>query len=194
MSNKEIQQLIHAIRGDLTLHKFSEDSTKQTVIETTADILSRFELTMQHEDGIVLHPVDLKQILKECIRGFDEPRIDIQYCCDVAVQGNSELTGIIIHELVQNALNFSDGAVYVSTHKTDSMAVVRIEDEGPGIPNNVQAHIAEPFVAGDSVEKGKGLGLAIAWSLIQAHDGNMTILTTEGEGTTVFVTLNIVND
>jgi len=51
--------------------------------------------------------------------------------------------------------------------------IIHISDTGPGIPDDLQQHIFEPFVT--TREKGTGLGLAITKQIITAHKGSIKV-------------------
>jgi two-component system NtrC family sensor kinase len=68
-------------------------------------------------------------------------------------------------------------------------ARVVISDEGPGIPEDVLPHIFEPFFTTREEGKGVGLGLAIAFGIIQQHGGNIEVVSTKQKGSTFTVTL-----
>ncbi len=66
---------------------------------------------------------------------------------------------------------------------------VVINDEGAGIPEDVQPHIFEPFFTTKQEGKGVGLGLAIALGIVQQHGGNIEAVSTPQAGTTFTVVL-----
>lgn len=66
---------------------------------------------------------------------------------------------------------------------------VRISDEGPGIPEDALPHIFEPFFTTKAEGKGVGLGLAVAFGIVQQHGGNIEVASTPQKGTTFTVTL-----
>ena len=66
---------------------------------------------------------------------------------------------------------------------------VLISDEGPGIPEEILPHIFEPFFTTKEEGKGVGLGLAIAFGIIQQHGGNIEVASTPQKGTTLTVIL-----
>lgn len=68
-------------------------------------------------------------------------------------------------------------------------AVIRISDNGPGIPDAVQSKIMEPFFT--TKEEGTGLGLSIATRIVEEHGGRLNIKSKEGSGTTFIITLPI---
>ena len=68
-------------------------------------------------------------------------------------------------------------------------AVIRISDNGPGIPGAIQSKIMEPFFT--TKEEGTGLGLSIAARIVQEHGGRLDIRSKEGHGSTFIITLPI---
>jgi signal transduction histidine kinase len=76
------------------------------------------------------------------------------------------------------------GRIEVSLENRDGIAVLRISDNGPGVPERLQARLFQPF-AGSGRPGGAGLGLAIARELAQAHGGDLT-LAQSGPGGAVF--------
>ncbi len=64
---------------------------------------------------------------------------------------------------------------------------IRVKDQGIGIPSDYLPKIFDPYFS--TKQKGSGLGLATAYSIIKNHDGYMTVESTLGEGTTFFLYL-----
>jgi len=63
--------------------------------------------------------------------------------------------------------------------------MVEVTDNGPGIPADVVPHLFEPFFTTKEVGKGTGLGLDIAYRIIQQHNG--TIVVDSQPGSTRFI-------
>ena len=61
--------------------------------------------------------------------------------------------------------------------------LIEVEDNGPGIPDDVLPQIFEPFFTTKDVGEGTGLGLAIAYGIVQEHDGWIDVHSRAGEGT-----------
>ena len=61
---------------------------------------------------------------------------------------------------------------------------VTVEDDGPGIPAGLQSHVFEPFFTTKGTGDGKGLGLAIAYSLVRGWNGDLSVESQPGEGAT----------
>ncbi|TIH16489.1 DUF3365 domain-containing protein [Marinifilum sp. JC120] len=72
----------------------------------------------------------------------------------------------------------------------DGLAVVEVEDNGPGIDEATRLRIFEPFYTTKSVGKGTGLGLSVSYFIIaDQHNGSMTVESKLGEGTKFIIRL-----
>ena len=61
---------------------------------------------------------------------------------------------------------------------------ITVEDDGPGIPAGLQSHVFEPFFTTKGSGDGKGLGLAIAYSLVRGWNGDLSVDSKPGHGAT----------
>jgi len=80
------------------------------------------------------------------------------------------------------------GKISVIAHKGHSNIEIDMSDTGPGIPQRAQDHLFEAF-SGSVRQGGTGLGLAISRELARLHGGDVSLITTGGDGTTFRVTL-----
>jgi signal transduction histidine kinase len=85
--------------------------------------------------------------------------------------------------LIDNAIDAmgGEGKLTIRTSKSAGGVAVEIHDTGPGIPDDVQARIFEPFFTTKGVGEGTGLGLHIAYSIVQRHHGQITIHSKPGD-------------
>jgi CheY-like chemotaxis protein len=67
--------------------------------------------------------------------------------------------------------------------------VLEINDDGPGIPDEVQPKIFDPFFTTKDVGKGTGLGLTVAYAIIQEHGGRIRLESSPGAGASFYVEL-----
>ncbi len=101
----------------------------------------------------------------------------------------------ILMNLLTNAYKYSrqDKRIGLSLRREAGYALLRVSDNGMGIPPQEQQRILEPFyrVTGreHSGAGGAGLGLAIVAALVAAHEGHLDIVSTPGEGTRFTVKL-----
>ena len=95
--------------------------------------------------------------------------------------------------VVDNALKYTGngGKISISTEETPGWNIVRISDNGIGIPEKELHRIFERFYRVDksrSVE-GNGLGLSLAKAYVEIHHGRIKVESIEGEGTTFLISL-----
>jgi signal transduction histidine kinase len=79
----------------------------------------------------------------------------------------------------------------VSSGLAGESICIKVTDDGPGISDEVLAHVFEPFFTTRDVGKGTGLGLTVARDIVGAHGGDIGIESKPGRGTTVTITLPI---
>ena len=75
------------------------------------------------------------------------------------------------------------GAITISAFGEDGISVVRIADDGPGIPPRLAERLFEPFVSSKTSD-GTGLGLTISRELAALHGGDLRLVPAEGGGAT----------
>ncbi|MCF8568548.1 HAMP domain-containing histidine kinase [Alicyclobacillus tolerans] len=100
----------------------------------------------------------------------------------------------VITNLTENAIKYSESParVYISTWCEGARAVIRVKDEGRGIPETEIPHIFERFYRVDdarSVDGGTGLGLAIVKALVELYEGDISVRSRVDEGSEFLVTV-----
>jgi PAS domain S-box-containing protein len=119
--------------------------------------------------------------------------------CPPAVRARADREKVqqILLNLLSNALKFTPtgGQVSLTCHEADGFVVIAVRDTGLGIAPEKLASIFEPFVQVDRrykrEQEGIGLGLAISRELARAMDGDLTVESREGEGSTFVLRLPI---
>jgi len=110
------------------------------------------------------------------------------------IQADPEQLKEVLVNLVVNACeSMENGGLIVIkeerayTPPLGQVAVIRLSDNGPGIPESIQDKILQPFFT--TKEEGTGLGLSIAARIVEQHGGWLDLNSKEGEGTTFILTL-----
>jgi len=101
---------------------------------------------------------------------------------------------IINAEQAMLGANGRGAMVLRSWHDFDNDTVIlEVNDDGPGVPEDVQPKIFDPFFTTKEVGKGTGLGLTVAFAIIQEHGGRITVSSQPGTGASFFVALPITD-
>lgn len=140
---------------------------------------------------------DLGEQLCECLlqyeniwesRGID---IDTDIAEGVYVMADRELLDLVWNNLLSNAFKFTDdgGQVSLTLSVVGEHAVVRVRDTGCGMSAEVGAHIFEKFYQGDTshATQGNGLGLALVRRVVDITQGEISVESAVGVGTTFTV-------
>lgn len=117
---------------------------------------------------------------------------------EVIVSGDEHALEEVIINLLDNAIKYSTDKKFVSVVlKTDeSKALLSVTDRGIGISKEDQKRVFEKFFRAGSSEvhttKGTGLGLSIVRQIVEAHKGEITVLSEQGKGSTFTVILPLI--
>ena len=112
------------------------------------------------------------------------------------VRGNPIRLRQMVDNLIGNAIKYTPegGEISIAVEVQKDQDILRISDNGPGIPPSDQPHIFEKFYRASNVPKGvggSGLGLAIVKSIIDNHQGRIWVDSLLGQGTTFTVVLPV---
>lgn len=111
---------------------------------------------------------------------------------DLYVIGDALALRRVVVNLAENAVRYGRAARLSLVAEAESLTL-RVHDDGPGIPPALRAALQEPFARGESSRNratgGAGLGLAVARSLVEAHEGRLSLDPQANGGATAAVTL-----
>jgi signal transduction histidine kinase len=82
--------------------------------------------------------------------------------------------------------------IAVSTKKLNGKVEIKVNDNGNGIPQKVLDKIFQPFFTTKPTGQGTGLGLSLAYDIVKAHGGEITVESREGEGTEFIIQLPVL--
>jgi signal transduction histidine kinase len=143
-------------------------------------LLEPIEVNPVIEDAmsIVNHQLELNNVKLSADLEPDLPKI----------KGTANQLQQVLLNLIMNAQQAMDGAagnVLVTTRATQDGGIeIRVQDDGPGIPNEIKDKILEPFFTTKPGGKGTGLGLSVSYGIITDHGGTISIRDSPGGGAT----------
>lgn len=187
-------------QGDYDLMQLNIDRMVrllQQILETSKSQSGELKLRVAHGD--VMQYIQRTAL---CIEPLMSKRhLDFTiHCQPESMMGwiDTDKLDKIIYNLLSNAAKYTNenGRVQlmVQTNKTYDHIIIRVQDNGIGIPQDKMKHLFQRFFDGDyrrSQTIGTGLGLALTRELVYLHGGNITCDSEEGHGTTFTVTLPI---
>jgi signal transduction histidine kinase len=204
--------IAHEIRNPIAAAKslvqqMEEDPQSVENIEyakVALDELDRVERRIAHllkfakEEDYAMAPVNLATVVDGALtqlRGkIDAARVAAvrNYITGPTIVADAEKLRQVFANVLDNAIDAFDGVpenrrVEVFIENGGSNAVVRVRDNGCGIPADKLARIFNPFFT--TKEKGTGLGMAISKKIVEAHAGAMDVTSEVGRGSEFIVSL-----
>ena len=122
--------------------------------------------------------IDLKDLINQIKSEFDDQNLEISNIETISIKGRRSALKRSLENIIQNGLTYGK-RVQVEAQKSKNLAVINIEDDGPGIPDDQYKNVFKPFFRLDKSrslnQSGVGLGLAIVEDIINSHGGNIKL-------------------
>ncbi len=204
----EVKNPLAGILGltQLSLRKAEKDTPVHenlTIIEkeaTRCATIIQNLLKFARQEKVAFESVDLNQVANDAMAivehqlEMNKVKIQREFAPDLPViPGNSnQIQQVLINLMInaQQAMEGNPGEVTVTTASSNSSHVqVQVRDNGPGIPEDLQAKIFEPFFTTKEVGKGTGLGLSVSYGIITEHKGDIQVESSSETGTIFKITL-----
>ena len=137
----------------------------------------------------VVEPINVNHLIEQAKQAIEPQtiqagaKINLHLCkqgCEIL--GNSTALSGAIQNLIHNSLSVIkvDAVIDISAYCKDDHAYISVRDNGPGISAELESKIFEPFYT--SRTQGTGLGLAVVKSVTNAHQGEVRLISKQGEG------------
>ncbi len=212
----DIKGPLNSLRGVLDIYAqggFSESEMK-SITGSIEENLSATSLLM---DNVLLwasnqlkgvkvtfSKVNLKELVDEHYKIFktiaDTKSISLINSVDqFEVQSDKQILSLILRNLIANAIKFSfeKGRIEISSQKDESTFVIRIKDNGKGMPQDVVQSLfhgnSTISTEGTNLEKGTGLGLALCYDYLKHLNGEISVQSEQNKGTTFTVRVPFIN-
>ena len=176
----------HDLRTPLTRMKLQTAFIKDNDISSKlVDDINEMEKMLneylQFTSSTYLEKVELfnlSELLEEIIKKYNNQNISKNITERVYYNGRKNLIRRCINNLIDNALKYGKN-INIELSKKNTNIFIKIEDDGPGIPENEYDNVFKPFY---KIDKGRseskssvGLGLSIASDILRSHGGNIKL-------------------
>ncbi|MFI4976069.1 MAG: sensor histidine kinase [Caulobacterales bacterium] len=203
-----VAKINHEMRNMLTSAQIASERLAQSGDPKVAQALPRLERALDRavtlatnvltygrseEPAADIRPTPLRAALEAAAEDArlsdDGVRLQADVGAEVQVLADPEQLHRMLVNLMRNsreavageASRGGVGVVRASFLTDHQMSVIRLADNGPGLPERAQSNLFQPF-AGSARRGGTGLGLAIARELAQAHGGDVVLVETSSRG------------
>lgn len=223
MASHEIRSTLMALQGAIRMREFltAKDSRDTDAIQELDDAISRnldkllyisndlIEYSSIESGGLTvrLQKVDLQISISDIISDIreaatingirvEEEGLDQSYM----IWADPVRLSQVMHNLLGNSIKYCQEGAEIKVHWQElesGRITIRVTDNGPGLPKEVQDNIFSPFNKGknsNSRSASSGLGLCICQLLMQAMGGTIRLVETEGAGACFELELAPVND
>jgi signal transduction histidine kinase len=198
----------HELRSPLTRMKVAlalmPDGAKKArmdadVAEMEAMIAELLELERLRDGrGVKTEPRNLLPLLHEVAELFREGRPGVRFMSnepEIRLEIDADQIRTVLRNLLENAVKYSladSRPVEVAVSREDGVVVIRVVDDGAGIPEEDLERLFEPFFRVDRSRSkktgGYGLGLSICRRIMEAHGGTISASRNRGRGATFTLT------
>jgi signal transduction histidine kinase len=175
----DIRKLIRLSNSLLDLAKASYDQTEISFKEVRPD-----EILLDARNDVLRNQPDYNVNII-----FEKETDNDNF---ISVNGNEYLLKVAFVNLIENGCKFSDNKQsIISISYNDKQIILSFSDHGIGISNEELQHIFTPFYRGTNKKfaDGNGIGLFLTQKIISLHNGSLSVLSKENEGTTFTLTL-----
>ena len=173
------------------LRLLQEQTERMT--QMTKILLEMSELrTVPCSDRIEIAPM-IEEIFADLAPLAERKEVILESDGDGTMIGSDTLIYRLLFNLTENAIRYNrrNGAVVLKVTEEENNLVIRISDNGYGIPERYQESIFQPFFRVDKSRSreygGAGLGLSLVWEIAKLHGGEVAVEKSSANGTTITV-------
>ncbi len=121
---------------------------------------------------------NLSELINKIVQKYNNENISMNLTARIYINGRKNLIKRCINNLIDNSIKYGD-KVEVELKKNNNNLFIKIEDDGPGIPEEEFENVFKPFYKIDKSraesKSSVGLGLSIASDIIRSHGGNIKL-------------------
>lgn len=131
-------------------------------------------------------------VLQQLTKHMQDKAAVVKVAALPSIPGHRHHLEILIQNLIENALKFHGAqapSISIQAQDRGNAWVISVQDNGIGIPKEYQQKIFEMFKRLDTTTPGTGIGLPICKKIANLHDGDISVSSAPGAGTTFYITL-----
>ncbi len=203
----ELRNPLSVIKGNLDLLKREKNRSKRIKLMEKAVVkmeqLTEKDLLLEHLNSHDFQKkferIPLNRLIRQVASELDflakKKRVILKLRLSrITILGNRFCLGILIRNLIENAIQYNRPGkkVFIILENGENQAMLKIRDEGIGIPQSDLKNIFERFQRGSNAKKikrGNGLGLSIVDAIVKLHQGKIWVDSEVDEGSTFGVEL-----
>jgi signal transduction histidine kinase len=189
------RELDKDLRQDLLQKAIAENERLEALIDNILNAARLENQTFQAERV----DIDLSALVSRIIERLDgkiqgnQSRINVDIAPSIHVVSDKLMLDAAISNLIDNALKYTQEEVKIQLLKVGDQTIIRVVDQGPGVPSGMETEIFLKFRRGGNEEtrttKGSGLGLFIASEFVKLHGGTITYSPNVPKGAIFQITL-----
>ena len=185
-----VQQLIIAYKDKSNKFDAIFDKVSKTIIgqiDTLSNIASEFS-SFARMPKLKLEKFNVLQTIDEAVNLFLEERIDIRINrsdTDFPVNADKDQLKRTVINLIRNSIQAEANKVEIELSKNENDILIKIKDNGKGIPSEIMHRVFEPNFT--TKDRGMGLGLKLAKKFIETINGKISIVDSGQRGTSILI-------
>jgi len=177
---------------EILMHSIKTGIDRSSKIVSGLNQFSRNNETLEEQ-------CDIHEIMDNCllmIRHQVKNRIEItkDYSkdCPLIIGNVGKMHQVFLNVLINACQSIEDkGRIVISTKTTEDIVLIKVSDTGVGISKENLSRVLDPFYTTKDPGMGTGMGLAITYSILKEHEGQIDIESDKDIGTTVKISLPI---
>ena len=139
-------------------------------------------LNFSRQNKVLYEKVNIYDLANHCadsigVTDHIKIKINTLYCDSCAEVDKDQISQVLIN-LINNAIDALEeqkGLITITIDGTETTMIIKVRDNGPGIPEKIRPRIFDPFFTTKQIGKGTGLGLPVCYGIVKMHRGNVTV-------------------
>lgn len=187
-----------------TLLKREDDADKRKALEAMHRAAMRAHemisdlMLFARPPKIEKRPIDIAEVVESLLEELAPRAEELEVALSFANHGapipahaDPEQLTVALRAVVENSFDAigQQGEVTIDAVSEEGAATLRVQDNGPGVPEAIRPHLFDPFFSGREAGRGLGFGLSKCWRIVTDHGGEVRLDSGPTGGVTVTITL-----